>query len=94
MAVTHKRVARRQPRPPARKRVIVEFPEQLLRRAEQAAVTLGANRSELIRRSVEELLARLEKQQLERELAEGYQAESELNRKICAEFAYVDGENI
>lgn len=77
-----------------RKRVIVEFPITLLRRAEQAATQLSTNRSQLIRSAVERFLEALQKQKLEQELAAGYRANAALDRQICVEFANVDSENI
>jgi metal-responsive CopG/Arc/MetJ family transcriptional regulator len=71
----------------------VEFPTELLRRAEEAAQQLQTNRSQLIRNSVQEYVLRLERKRFEEELAEGYRQDAELNRRLCAEFAYVDAEN-
>ena len=79
---------------PATKKVIVEFPEDLLRRAEEAASELSTNRSELIRSAVEAYLKARAKAELEKELAEGYRANAGLDQQIAQEFAHLDAENI
>lgn len=72
------------------KRVVVDFPEPLLKSAECAAHELSINRSELVRIAVEQYVEALYRAKLERELAEGYQANANLDRKIDAEFSAVD----
>jgi metal-responsive CopG/Arc/MetJ family transcriptional regulator len=79
---------------PAVKRVVVEFPAPLLERAEQVLPELSINRSELIRKAVEQFLEALHRVQLERELAEGYLANGAQARSACEEFAFVDGDFI
>ena len=76
------------------KRVIVEFPVRLLKRTDQAASQLSTNRSQLIRSAVERFLDALSKEKMEQELAAGYQANAVLDRRISAEFAHVDAENL
>jgi metal-responsive CopG/Arc/MetJ family transcriptional regulator len=78
----------------ATKKVIVEFPADLLQRAELAASQMSTNRSKLIRCAVEVFVSESEKRRIERELAEGYSANDEANRRICKEFAHVDSENL
>jgi len=78
----------------ATSKVIVEFPADLLERAERAASELATNRSRLIRLAVEQFLQALQRRELERQLAEGYRANAALDREICREFAYVDAENV
>ena len=56
------------------RRVVIDFPEPLLLKAEHAADELNTNRSQLIRAAVSEFLARRERQKLNFELAEGYAA--------------------
>lgn len=78
---------------PARKeRILVEFPESLLKRAEDAARSMNKNRSELIRTAVEQMLEEIETKQFELELAAAYTANSSVSREIMAEFAHVDSE--
>jgi len=87
-------------RPPAkpgsirggRERILVEFPSRLLERADKAAAQLEKNRSELIRAAVEQMLDALEKERFEREMEEGYVANSALNLSVLEEFAHVDRE--
>ncbi len=78
---------------PTRK-VIVEFPREVLSRTEAVAAELSTSRSKVIRSAVEEYLNTRLKSELERNLAAGYAANAELDRKICQEFAYVDSENL
>ena len=52
------------------KRVVVDFPAPLFNRMECAIAELVTNRSELIRRAVEQYLETLQQAKLERELAE------------------------
>ena len=78
----------------ATSKVIVEFPSDLLERAERAASELATNRSRLIRSAVEQFLQGLQRRELERQLAEGYRANAAMDREICQEFAHVDAENI
>jgi metal-responsive CopG/Arc/MetJ family transcriptional regulator len=74
----------------AAKRVVVEFPEQLLDRAERATQELSISRSELVRQAVEQFIESSDRAKLEKELAEGYQANTQLDRSIAEEFAAVD----
>ena len=76
------------------KKIIVEFPSDLYARTEIAVAELAVNRSVLIRSAVELYLETLNRRKLERELAEGYVANADLNRRIAEEFAYSDSENI
>jgi len=78
----------------ATKKVIVEFPADLLERAEQRASDLSTNRSKLIRSAVEQYLEFSARRELERALAEGYRANDVRNREISQEFRHVDSENI
>jgi transcriptional regulator len=77
-----------------RERVLVEFPENLLRRTDEAAVRMAKNRSELIRNAVEKLLELEEKQKFEKELAAAYAANAQMNLSLAEEFAMVDREGI
>jgi len=96
MAGSQNRARRTGPRGKARatSKVIVEFPADLLERAERAASELATNRSRLIRLAVEQFLQALQRRELERQLAEGYRANAALDREICREFAGVDAENV
>ena len=74
--VAKRRAAVRRPR---KERVLIEFPEGLLKRADEAARKLEKNRSELIRSAVEQMLAELEKKQFDLELAKAYAANAGLS---------------
>jgi metal-responsive CopG/Arc/MetJ family transcriptional regulator len=75
-----------------KERILVEFPESLLRRADDAARRMDKNRSELIRTAVEQLLEEMETKQFELELAAAYTANAQTSREIMEEFVHVDSE--
>jgi len=84
--------ARPRPTLPNKERVLIEFPSNLLKRADQAARELDKNRSELIRSAVEMLLADMDAKRLEQQLAAAYKANANLSLEITNEFAHVDSE--
>ncbi|MGD0832015.1 MAG: ribbon-helix-helix protein, CopG family [Terracidiphilus sp.] len=75
-----------------KERILVEFPESLLKRADEAARTMDKNRSELIRTAVEQMLDEIETKQFELELAAAYSANAQLSREIMEDFVHVDSE--
>jgi len=72
--------------------ILVEFPENLLKRADDAARRMDKNRSELIRTAVERMLEELETKQFELELAAAYKANAPISQEIMGEFVHVDRE--
>jgi metal-responsive CopG/Arc/MetJ family transcriptional regulator len=79
-------------RQPRKERILVEFPEGLLKRADEAARNLAKNRSELIRTAVEQMLTEMETRRMELELAAAYTANAKLGLEMTKEFAHVDRE--
>ncbi|MGD0735146.1 MAG: ribbon-helix-helix protein, CopG family [Terracidiphilus sp.] len=77
---------------PRKERVLIEFPGDLLKRADEAARKLEKNRSELIRTAVEQLLDSIETKRFEEELASAYAANARLSAEIADEFSHVDRE--
>jgi metal-responsive CopG/Arc/MetJ family transcriptional regulator len=77
-----------------RERVLVEFSDNLLKRADEAARKMDQNRSELIRTAVERLLDEIEAKKFEQELAAAYAANAEMNLALAEEFAHVDREGL
>ena len=75
-----------------RKNII--FPIDLISRFEIENKKLGIDFSNFVRDAINEKLKRLEKERLEKELADGYLANADLDRATCEEFKFVDGENI
>lgn len=75
-----------------KERVLIEFPSNLLKRADEVARSLETNRSGLIRSAVERLLDEMEAKEFERELGRAYAANAEMNRALVAEFSEVDKE--
>ena len=75
-----------------KERVLIEFPSALLNRADQAARDLATNRSDLIRNAVERLLDDMDAREFERDLAQAYAANAEMNRGLAKEFEAVDRE--
>lgn len=77
-----------------RERILIEFPVNLLQRADNAAAELAKNRSEFIRTAVEQLLDDMEKEKFELELAAAYAANVRMNQDLAEEFAHVDSEGL
>ena len=75
-----------------RKNII--FPEDLISRFNAINGDLGMDFSTFVRKSVEEKIKQQENLKLQKELAEGYTANADLDRATCEEFKFVDGENI
>jgi metal-responsive CopG/Arc/MetJ family transcriptional regulator len=75
------------------KKILVEFPEDLLQQTEQAAEDLSTDRSKLIRNAVRSFLERREHARVAKALAEGYAAHASFDRQAIAEFDDVDSEN-
>ena len=75
-----------------KERVLVEFPENLLKRADDTARKMGKNRSELIRTAVEQLIEEVETKRFELELAAAYTANAPLSQEIMKKFTHVDRE--
>ena len=75
------------------RKILIEFPEELLERAQVLADEQATDRSKLIRTAVEKYVRMIERQRLERELAEAYEANSELALEVTREFGAVDGES-
>lgn len=90
MPIARTRNAR--PARPRKERVLVEFPQGLLQRADEAAKSLDKNRSELIRTAVEKMLSEMETKRFELELAAGYAANARMTIELAEEFADVDRE--
>jgi metal-responsive CopG/Arc/MetJ family transcriptional regulator len=61
-----------------------------LTRAERVVAELETNRSELIRRAVEQYLDLLQRAKIEQSLIDGYTANAEQARQACEAFAFVD----
>jgi metal-responsive CopG/Arc/MetJ family transcriptional regulator len=78
--------------PPASRKIIVEFPAALYAATERATAELSTNRSVLVRSAVAEYLARLRREKLDHELAEGYQANAAQARRMAEEFVYAGTE--
>ena len=76
---------------PTKERVLVEFPAELLKRADEAARKLEKNRSELIRTAVEQLIDSIETKRFEEELASAYQANAGLSSEVIKDFSHVEG---
>ncbi len=75
------------------KKILVEFPEDLLQETQQIASDLATDRSKVIRRAVRFYLQKRKNARIARALAEGYQAFADLDRRIVAEFDGVDSES-
>jgi len=80
---------RKHGQPPAgsTKRIAVDFPQPLLLRAERAIAEMSINRSDLIRKAVEQYLEALQRAKLERELMEGYVANASQAMGVAQDLA-------
>jgi metal-responsive CopG/Arc/MetJ family transcriptional regulator len=67
------------------KRIVIEFPTPLLDAADHAAAQLSVNRSSLIREALRQYVGKLQRQKLEKELAEGYVANAASARVLADE---------
>jgi metal-responsive CopG/Arc/MetJ family transcriptional regulator len=81
-------------KPPASRKIIVDFPSALYEETQKAVQELSVKRSVLIREAVSEYLRRLARRKLATELAEGYRANAALNQQISEEFIHVDADNL
>ncbi len=66
-------------------RVLVEFDQSLLERADRSAREGGTTRSELIRRAVSRCIEELDAKELEKCLEAGYKANADISLKISGE---------
>jgi metal-responsive CopG/Arc/MetJ family transcriptional regulator len=76
----------------AGRKIIVEFPATLYTETEKATTELSINRSTLIRCAVREYLDKLRREELDKELAEGYVANASQARETAEAFSHVDSE--
>ena len=72
------------------KKILVEFPTDLLQATERVAHEMGTDRSKVIRYAVKTFLRKRARVRFERELAEAYRVNDELNRKLTEEFDSVN----
>ena len=75
------------------RKILVEFPEDLLQEADEVANSLSTDRSKLIRSAVRAYIVKLKQNKLAKMLAEGYRENAEFDRSASAEFVHVDAEN-
>ena len=87
-----KRASAKAPAKSAKSRVLIEFPVDALRQADEAAHAAGISRSEFIRSAVAERLDQIAIENFEQELGESYKANAEFNRQIMKEWEHVDRE--
>jgi metal-responsive CopG/Arc/MetJ family transcriptional regulator len=76
----------------AGRKVIAEFPATLYAETEMATTDLSINRSTLIRSAVREYLDKWRREELDKELAEGYVANASQARETAEAFSHVDSE--
>jgi len=72
------------------KKILVEFPSDLLQATERVADEMGTDRSKVIRYAVKTFLQKRARVRFERELAEAYRVNDEFNRKLTEEFDTVN----
>ena len=79
------------PRPKAEKpmqRVMITLPPDLVTSVSQVTKRQNSNRSEVIRQALRFYLDALKRQELARQMKEGYIMNAERDLRICNEFAY------
>ena len=76
----------------AGRKVIVEFPAALYAETERATRQLSINWSILIRSAVQEFLDKWHREELEKQLADGYVANARQARDAAQAFSHVDSE--
>ena len=74
------------------RKVAIDFPAALFQETERTAHELSINRSVLIRSAVEMYLRLRQRAKLERQIAESFRANAELDRQMIEDFAHVDAE--
>jgi metal-responsive CopG/Arc/MetJ family transcriptional regulator len=72
------------------KKILVEFPGDLLEATERVANEMDTDRSKVIRYAVKTFLDNRARAQFERELAEAYRMNDKFNRKLTEEFDSVN----
>ena len=72
------------------KKILVEFPSDLLQATERVADEMGTDRSKVTLYAVKTFLRKRARVRFERELAEAYRVNDELNRKLTEEFDSVN----
>ena len=72
------------------KKILVEFPTDLLQATERVAHEMGTDWSKVIRHAVKAFLQRRGRVRFERELAEAYRMNDDFNRKLTEEFDSVN----
>lgn len=75
------------------RKIAIDFPAPLFQETERAVHELSMNRSVLIRSAVEMYLRFRQREKLERQIAESFRANAELDRQLVEDFAHVDAES-
>jgi len=78
----------------SQKRMNFFLPLSKFEEMEQIISPTATSQSDFIRIALDEYIDKINKQQLEEELKEGYLAKAKLDLKICEDFKHVDSENI
>ncbi len=79
---------------PKKVRLNVQISYELKGKLSQLSAFQGKRVSTLVRESIEEKLAKIEKKIIEEEMKCAYQALAQENLKISEDFKYVDSENL
>ena len=75
------------------KKVISDFPIALYQETDRAAAELKMSRSGIIRRAVEDMLKARKRNKLRAEIAEYFENNRELERRVMDDFRHVDAES-
>lgn len=69
------------------------FPTALVERLETISTSSSANASQIVRKAVEEYITRLEREEMEREIARASTANRDFDRKFASEWAKFETRN-
>ena len=71
-------------------KIAIDLPASLFRKTEKAVSELSTNRSSLVRAALDMFLQKLERDKLEREIADSFSANQDLDRQLLEDFKHVD----
>ena len=79
---------------PKKVRLNVQIPSELKSKLSQLSAIQGKKVSTLVRESIEEKIAQIEKKIFEEKMKRAYQGLAQENLKISEDFKYADSENL
>ena len=68
------------------------LPEKLYKRADEICKELGLNFSELLRKALEDFVSRLEKERIDKEIADACKYYYDMDKEIASEWRSAEGQ--